>query len=101
MRTIVFFDLPTLTGTDRREYRKFRTNLIKSGFIMLQQSVYCKLLLNKTALNSMINYLESIKPKRGLVQIITITERQFSKSKYLIGKSTSDIVDSDERLIIL
>lgn len=101
MRLIIFFDLPTLTSIDRREYRKFRTNLIKSSFIMLQESVYCKLLLNQTAVNSIIKHLESIKPSKGLVQVITITERQFSKSKYLIGESRTEVIDSDERLIIL
>lgn len=101
MRVILFFDLPTLSGIDRREYRKFRTNLIKSGFIMLQESVYCKLLLNQSAVNSIIKHLESIKPSKGLLQVITITERQFSKSQYLISESKTEVIDTDERLIII
>ena len=44
MRMIVFFDLPTLTNEDKRNYRKFRKVLIKNGFIMLQESVYCKMM---------------------------------------------------------
>lgn len=36
MRMIVFFDLPTITTEDRRNYRLFRKMLIKNGFIMLQ-----------------------------------------------------------------
>ena len=39
MRMIVFFDLPTLTNEDKRNYRKFRKVLIKNGFIMLQEFV--------------------------------------------------------------
>lgn len=35
MRTFVFFDLPVLTVDERREYRKFRKFLIKTGFVML------------------------------------------------------------------
>ena len=50
MRIMVFFDLPTLTAGNRREYAKFRKYLIKNGFIMLQESVYCKLALNATRL---------------------------------------------------
>ncbi|MBS7369554.1 MAG: CRISPR-associated endonuclease Cas2, partial [Oscillospiraceae bacterium] len=42
MRIIVMFDLPVLTAADRREYRKFRGYLLKNGFIMLQESVYCR-----------------------------------------------------------
>ena len=33
MRVIVFFDLPTLSAEDRREYTKFRKFLIKGGFL--------------------------------------------------------------------
>ena len=40
MRIIVFFDLPTETALDRKNYTKFRKFLIKDGFIMLQYSVY-------------------------------------------------------------
>ena len=46
MRVLVFFDLPVLTAKERREYRRFRNELLKNGFIMLQESVYCKLALN-------------------------------------------------------
>ena len=40
MRVIVFFDLPTQTLEDKREYRKFRKFLIKKGVLMIQESVY-------------------------------------------------------------
>ena len=43
MRVLVLFDLPVLTGDQRREYARFRKFLLKSGFLMLQESVYCKL----------------------------------------------------------
>ena len=46
MRMIVFFDLPVLTSKQRRDYREFRKFLLKSGFLMLQESVYCKLVQN-------------------------------------------------------
>ena len=40
MRVIVFFDLPTISVEDRKEYTKFRKFLIKNGFLMMQESVY-------------------------------------------------------------
>ena len=47
MRIIVFFDLPVITAKSRRDYYNFRKYLIKylikSGFVMMQESVYCKL----------------------------------------------------------
>ena len=55
MRVLVLFDLPVLTGDQRREYARFRKFLLKSGFLMLQESVYCKLALNTTAVNEKSN----------------------------------------------
>ncbi len=62
MRIIVFFDLPTLTAKDKKEYRNFRKHLIKSGFLMMQESVYCKLVQNTTAADAMIDNLKKNKP---------------------------------------
>ena len=39
MRLLVLFDLPVTTTEERREYTKFRKYLIKSGFMMFQESV--------------------------------------------------------------
>ena len=39
MRTLLFFDLPTYTQTDRRNYRKFIKLLKTNGCYMLQESV--------------------------------------------------------------
>ena len=50
MRVLVFFDLPVITSENRRAYSKFRKFLLKNGFMMLQESVYCKLALNGTCI---------------------------------------------------
>lgn len=101
MRVLVFFDLPTLTMNHRREYTHFRKYLLKNGFIMLQESVYSKLALNSTASNAIMQGVRKNKPKEGLVQMLTITEKQFSKMEFVCGESPSNVIDSDERLIIL
>lgn len=46
MRIMVLFDLPVLTEKQRRDYREFRKYLLKAGFFMMQESVYCKLVQN-------------------------------------------------------
>ena len=43
------FDLPTDTSVHRKAYRDFRKFLLVNGFIMLQESVYVKLILNGTS----------------------------------------------------
>lgn len=101
MRMLVFFDLPTDTEADRREYRRFRKLLITTGFLMLQESVYCKLLFNASAQSTMTELLRRNRPPKGVVQILTVTEKQFSKMEYITGEWYSDVIDSDERLIEL
>lgn len=95
------FDLPTTTNDDIRQYTKFRKYLLKSGFIMMQESVYCKLALNATVVDSVVNALKKNKPETGLVQVLTMTEKQFQKIEYIVGTSKSQVLDNDERLVIL
>lgn len=101
MRMLVFFDLPTETGEDRRNYRNFRKTLIKNGFIMLQESVYCKLLTTPSVENSVRNLLKKNKPPKGLVQSLLVTEKQFVKMEFVVGEQHNDIIDDEERLVIL
>ena len=101
MRVIAFFDLPVDTSAHRREYSQFRRFLIKSGFVMMQQSVYVKLAVNQNAAKSICESVKKNKPSAGVVQLLTITEKQFQKMEFLCGGFTEDVVMSDERLIIL
>ena len=101
MRRLVMFDLPTLTSEDRKEYRNFRKYLIVSGFLMLQESVYSKLVLNTTSANLIMEHVRKNKPPSGSLFMLTITEKQFSKMEFLVGESQTEYVDNDERLIEL
>lgn len=101
MRVIVFFDLPVTTEKNRRDYRAFRKFLIKSGFLMLQESVYCKLAINSSVADTITNSVRSNNPPEGLVQILRVTEKQFAKMEYVVGEKKNVIVDTDERLIVL
>lgn len=101
MRILVFFDLPVLTAKERRDYRQFRKFLIKSGFMMMQESVYCKLAHNSTAAEMIIDSVKKNKPNEGLVQMLKVTEKQYAKMEFIIGESRSEVLDSDERLVVL
>ena len=101
MRIIVFFDLPVLTAENRRNYRQFRKFLVKAGFLMMQESVYCKLAVNGSAADAIVDSIKKNKPPVGLVQVIRVTEKQYNKMDYIVGKRSDCIIDSHERLIIL
>lgn len=95
------FDLPVETASQRKEYRTFRKYLIKNGFLMLQESNYCKMVPNSVAGESVIEGLRANKPPEGSVQILKITEKQFSKMEYLVGESKTNVINDDRRLVIL
>lgn len=100
MRVLVMFDLPVQTSEDQRQYRKFRKYLLMSGFMMMQESIYCKLTLNQGAATHIMNAVKNNKPKYGLVQMLAVTEKQFSKMEILVGEVKNDVVDSDKRVLI-
>ncbi len=101
MRVFVFFDLPVLTSSDRREYRKFRRFLTKSGFIMQQESVYSKLTLNGTAAKTIAGNVKRNAPPSGIVELLIVTEAQYANIEYITGEHNSEYVSSLEKLVIL
>ena len=101
MITMVFFDLPNVYSKDKRNYQLFRKFLVRQGFIMMQESVYSKIVLNNQQSNLLIEKIKKQAPKRGLIQVLTITEKQYSQMKYIIGKNTSKIIDNEDRIIVL
>ena len=101
MRIIVMFDLQVGTASERREYQVFRKFLVKNGFLMMQESIYSKIAQNTTMADAVIENVKKNKPQSGLVQLLKITEKQYSKMIYIVGESKSDVLDSDARLIVL
>ena len=101
MRVIVMFDLPVTTAAGRKEYTRFRKYLIKNGFMMMQESVYCKLATNDTAAEAIISNIRMNKPDDGLVQVLRVTEKQFARIEYIVGKPTNGVLNSSERIVFL
>jgi len=101
MRIVVFFDLPTLTKQELTQYTHFRKYLISQGFVMVQKSVYSKIALNGTAAEVIKVNLRKNKPKSGIVQLLIITEKQYQGIEFLVGEGQTEIVDTQQRLVII
>lgn len=101
MRLMVFFDLPTLTAIDRRNYRLFRKSLLNEGFLMIQESIYVRVAMNKQSAEFLEKRLQKVAPSDGIIQTLIVTEKQYASMKFLTGESSRDIRNSDERLIII
>lgn len=102
MRLIIMFDLPTETSTDKRNYRKFRKYLISNGYVMMQYSVYSKLILNRSVLNYQKKKLYENSPRKGNIDMLVVTEKQYANIETLVGKTVrSNQENSTNRMVIL
>lgn len=101
MRMMVFFDLPIETLKQQRNYRKFRKMLINEGFLMMQESVYSKLALNMSVIDSIREKVEKNKPDEGIVQVLIVTEKQYAGIDTIIGDNTSEKLNNTDRLVII
>ena len=102
MRLFVFFDLPIETAPQRREYARFRKYLVKSGYLMIQKSVYAKLAINGRMIGSLLDNLEQNKPAEGLVQALQVTEKQYASIRCILGEAGQrEELESTDGLVVL
>lgn len=102
MRLMVFFDLPVETPAQRKRYAQFRKFLIKDGYLMMQQSVYSKLVINRAAAAGAIGRLSKHRPSEGLVQVLEVTEKQYATMVCIAGREIehSELDTSDELVVL-
>lgn len=79
MRILVFYDLPVETYAEQKEYRRFQKSLIKSGYIMMQESVYCKLALNNSIVKSEKQKLYKNNPSVELFKFLLLQRSNLLK----------------------
>ena len=102
MRIMVMFDLPTLTKTDLRIYRKYVKYLEKDGYIRVQYSIYSKLCINTDAVRTNIKRLKKHSPKHGDIRMMVITEKQYQKIEdFNSSKSVQEQITTVDRTVII
>lgn len=86
MWVLVFFDLPTVTKRDKKNYATFRKNLQRDGFTMFQLSIYARHCASYDNATVHIKRVKSFLPQYGNVCIMCITDKQFGNIEVLNGK---------------
>lgn len=99
MRLLLFFDLPMETSKNRHDYAVFHKYLIKNGFIMMQKSVYSRLVVNNGTSQAIKEKVAQNLPPEGIVELLEVTENQFSRIEYLVGEKQTLVEDSMDRII--
>ena len=89
VRVLILYDLPMSEIEDRKEYSKFRREMLKLGCYLVQFSVYAKVIKNEVYYKSFIDKLKKILPKKGEVRVIKLTEKQYEDMLFLNGASNN------------
>jgi CRISPR-associated protein Cas2 len=100
MWMIVLFDLPVVTPEERKTASCFRKALLDQGFHMSQYSVYYRLLPGKEALNGYIKEIQSRLPRKGKVDILTITDKQYEGIISFSGKTKEKNKQNPTQLLL-
>lgn len=101
MWLMVFFDLPVSTKTERREASRFRQNLIKDGFMMMQFSVYARICNGQEQAETHLRRLRGNLPCSGSVRALQVTQLQFGRMKILLGEKKSQMDTVEDRQLFL
>jgi CRISPR-associated protein Cas2 len=86
MWIITMFDLPVDTKKARRDYTRFRKDLIKDGFTLMQYSVYIRHCASEANAAVHIRRIKDMIPDQGEVRIVSITDKQFERMRVFWGK---------------
>lgn len=81
----VAFDLPTETSKDRADYRKFRSYLVKNGYIMFQESLYYKVIRNNLNNAKEIHEVAVNAPDKGNIIALPLTINEMNKLRTING----------------
>ena len=95
MWVLVFFDLPTDTKKDRKNYALFRKKVQADGFQMFQFSIYLRHCSSRENADVHIKRVKNNLPPKGHVGIMCVTDKQFGMMEIFRGH---DLVKSPETI---
>ena len=100
MWLFVFFDLPTETKKDRKNYTIFRKKLQQDGFTMMQYSVYVRHCPSKETADVHVKRVKVMLPPKGQVSIAMITDKQYGGIVNFWGKGEKPLPPTPQQLEI-
>lgn len=91
MWVFVFFDLPTETKKERKNYAIFRKKLLNDGFTMFQFSIYLRHCASRENAQVHINRVKNMLPPNGHIGILCVTDKQFGKMELFISRKKEEV----------
>ena len=82
---LAMFDLPVTTTEERKEATRFRKDLLDSGYLMIQFSVYARPCVTHEQMEGQVSAIKPRIPPAGNVRLMFMTDEQWKKSFTVIG----------------
>lgn len=98
MWVLVFFDMPTETKKDRKNYAKFRKAILADGFSMFQFSMYIRHCSSRENAEVHVRRVHSFLPPKGHIGIMCVTDKQFGAMEIFYGKEEAPTVPVAQQL---
>jgi CRISPR-associated protein Cas2 len=98
MWVFVFFDLPVVSTKQRKLATRFRKNLEKNGFTMMQYSVYIRHCASKESADVHIKRIKEMLPPEGHVSVLSITDKQYGNILNFWGAKSQPMQDGPKQL---
>ena len=96
MWVFVFFDLPTETKQDRRNYALFRKALQKDGFAMMQYSIYVRHCSSRENAEVHVKRVKSFLAPKGEIIVFTLTDKQYEMMEFFRSRDPVDFPGSSQ-----
>lgn len=100
LRLIVFFDLPTKTKKDKKNYMDFRKLLINNGFFMIQYSVYVRICKGQDSIETYSRIIGNNIPPRGSVRMLIVTNNQYERMIIFLGTKKNEENIGEKQLLL-
>jgi CRISPR-associated protein Cas2 len=79
-----------VTKKERKAAVRFRKNIMKDGFIMMQYSVYSRYCASDESAQVHIKRIKQIIPEKGQVSILKVTDKQYGDIVNFWGRKEKD-----------
>ncbi len=97
---VVFFDLPVKEKEERYHATRFRNDLLKDGYTMIQYSVYARPCPSFGRIQTHIRRLKNLIPPYGEVRSIYLTDAQWGKMEIFSRRQRQKPEDPPEQILL-
>ena len=98
MWILVFFDLPTETKRDTRNYRRFVDHLEKDGFNRFQWSIFIRHCPSRENMEVHLQRVKRFLPPKGHVAMLHITDKQFGMMELFVSQKKEELPSISQQL---